>query len=231
MKARLVIAVCIILLSTTSPVLGNESTCYGTTDHGRLENGVELPNKGGNFKAYSTLAHTLGRTYVHSTVRDVVLQAYQLLEKEQPGNVYKYAETGFQEGGSFKPHKTHQNGLSVDFIVPVVNEQGESVPLPTNILNKYGYKVEFDRTGRYGEYTIDYESLGAHIVALHKAALNHKIGIWRVIFAPDLQPYLYKTKYGEYIQKHIKIPKKRSWVRHDDHYHVDFEVECRGMQR
>ncbi|MGD2056236.1 MAG: penicillin-insensitive murein endopeptidase [Gammaproteobacteria bacterium] len=229
MTGQLLLAICLFLLNTIHPVLGKESTCYGTTGHGRLESGVELPKQGVNFEAYSTLARTLGRTYVHSTVRDVVLEAYQILEEDQPGKVYKYAETGFEEGGRFRPHKTHQNGLSVDFIVPVVNEQGESVPLPTNILNKYGYNIEFDRTGRYEEYTIDYESLGAHIVALHKAAQNHKIGIWRVIFAPDLQPYLYMTKYGEYIEKHIQVLKKRSWVRHDDHYHVDFIVKCHAM--
>lgn len=208
---------------------GAESVCYGTTSNGRLENGVALPEKGENFKSYSTLAHTLGRIYVHSTVRDVIVDAYKRLEKEQPGKVYKYAETGFAEGGRFKPHKTHQNGLSVDFTVPVVNEKGESVTLPTHMFNKYGYNVDFDETGKYDELRIDFEALGAHLVALDKTAKQYRIGIWRVLFAPDLQPRLYATEYGEYIKKHIKIPEKQSWVRHDDHYHVDFQLNCRPM--
>ncbi len=229
MKRHLKLAIYLILLNSINPVYGKESTCYGTTSNGRLENGVELPKEGKNFVAYSTLARSLGRTYVHSTVQDVFLEAYQSLETDYPDKLFKYAETGFEEGGRFKPHKTHQNGLSIDFIVPVVNEKGESVYLPTHILNKYGYNIEFDKIGKYDKYTIDYESLGAHIVALHKAAKNHNIGIWRVLFAPDLQPYLYKTKYGEYIKNHIQIPRKKSWVRHDDHYHVDFEVKCDAM--
>ncbi len=218
-----------LLVSWHSTILGEESTCYGTTSNGRLENGVELPNKGINFISYSYLAGIFGRTYVHSTVRDVVLDAYQALEQAQPGKVYKYAETGNEEGGPFKPHKTHQNGLSIDFMVPVMNKQGESAHLPTHMLNKYGYNIEFDEKVRYKEYKIDFESMGAHLVTLHQAAKRHNIEIWRVIFDPKLQSYLFDTKYGEYIMKNIQLSKKRSWVRHDEHYHIDFQMQCLPM--
>lgn len=226
MKTNKPVVALVLLLNWHTAISGEQSTCYGTTKNGRLENGVEIPNKGKNFIAYSYLASVLGRTYVHSTVNDVVLDAYQSLEKEQPGKVYKYAETGYQQGGSFKPHKTHQNGLSIDFMVPVINRQGESVQLPTNMLNKYGYDIEFDENTSYREYKIDFESMGAHIVALHQAASRHNIKIWRVIFDPKLQPYLLKTKYGEYIRNNIQLSNKRSWVRHDEHYHVDFQIPC-----
>lgn len=223
------------ILATTMIFAGGslrakESICYGTTKNGRLEQGVKMPAKSNNFAAYSTIAGWLGRTFVHSKVRDVVVDAYRLLETEQPQKVFKYAETGYKEGGQFKPHKTHQNGLSVDFIVPVVNENNESVQLPTNEFNKYGYAIEFDSQGKYKSFQIDYEALGAHIVTLHKAALNNGIGIWRVIFDPRLQPKLYASKYGSYIKQHITIPKKKSWVRHDDHYHVDFAVDCKPLR-
>jgi penicillin-insensitive murein endopeptidase len=149
-----------------------------------------------------------GRTHVHSKVRAVMLAAYRMLEREQPGKVFKYAETGLKDGGQFKPHKTHRNGLSVDFIVPVMDPAGASVHLPTHPFNRYGYDIEFDAKGRYGDYAIDYEALAAHIVALHKAAKQHEIGIWRVIFDPGLAPNLYETKYGAYIRKNIEIPRK-----------------------
>jgi penicillin-insensitive murein endopeptidase len=206
------------------------SVCYGTSGNGRLEGGVQLPGEGRNFVAYSTLARWLGRTYVHSTVKTVILDAYKRLETEQPSKVYKYAETGFREGGKFRPHKTHQNGLSVDFIVPAVDANGKSVYLPTHALNKYGYGIDFDADGLYDSYRIDFEAMGAHIVALHKAAVQHGIELTRVIFDPRLQPMLYATQYGGYIKQHIFIPKKKSWVRHDDHYHVDFAVRCMPMK-
>ena len=207
------------------------STCYGTTSNGRLENGVQLPSSGANFTSYGSIPEIMGRTYVHDRVRDTVVTAYQTLAKEMPDKVFKYAETGFKEGGKFKPHKTHRNGLSIDFMVPVIDPEGRSVQLPTHPFNRYGYDIEFDEHGRYKEYTIDYEALAAHIVALHKAAAQQGIGIWRVIFDPKLSPNLYKTKYGEYLRKQILIPTKRSWVRHDEHYHVDFKAKCKPNRK
>lgn len=131
------------------------SVCFGTTSNGHLVNGVQLPDDGNNFTGYSTIARLAGRTYVHSVVREIILGTYKTLETEQGGKVYKYAETGFKAGGKFKPHKTHRNGLSVDFMVPVINEKNESVHLPTHPLNRFGYSIEFDAYGRYETLTID----------------------------------------------------------------------------
>lgn len=221
---------CLVFSIFLSPnMIAAESTCFGSTGNGRLENGVKLPGNGKNFISYGIIPVQAGRTYVHSKVKKVVVDSYNLLLKEQPNKVFKYAETGFKKGGKFKPHKTHQNGLSIDFMVPVLNKQGKSVHLPTNPLNRYGYNIEFDKQSRYKEYQLDYEALGAHVVTLHKMARKNGIELWRVIFDPALQPNLYKTRYGEYIKNNIKIPKKKSWVRHDEHYHVDFLVKCKKL--
>ncbi|KGJ95867.1 penicillin-insensitive murein endopeptidase [Colwellia psychrerythraea] len=219
----------LVIFMLSVPVLAKDSTCYGTTSKGRLENGIELPRSGDNFVAYSTIARLAGRTYVHSQVERIILNAYKSLEKEQPDKIFKYAETGFKEGGQFKPHKTHRNGLSVDFMTPVIDESGQSVHLPTHPLNKFGYDIEFDGKGQYEEYTIDYIALAAHIVALHKEAVTQGVDLWRVIFDPKLQPELFKTSYGPYLKKHIQFSKKRSWVRHDEHYHVDFAIPCKEL--
>lgn len=167
-----------------------------------------------------------GRTYVHSSVKDIIVGSYKTLESEQPDKVFKYAETGFKKGGQFKPHKTHRNGLSVDFITPVMNAAGESVHLPTNPFNKFGYNIEFDQDGHYENYRIDYDALAAHIVMLHKESRRQGHNLWRVIFDPDLQPQLFETRYADYLNKNISFSKKRSWVRHDEHYHVDFSIPC-----
>ncbi|VAW33866.1 conserved hypothetical protein [hydrothermal vent metagenome] len=216
----------ILSLLLNSSAIADESVCYGTTSKGRLEGGVQLPSEGNNFVSYSKTAEIVGRTYVHSKVKEIMLASYQQLETEAPGKVFKYAETGFKEGGQFKPHKTHRNGLSVDFMVPVIKANGDSDHLPTHYFNKLGYSIEFDSAGKYDKYEIDYEALAAHIVSLHKMAIEKGVDLWRVIFDPKLQPYLMRTKYGEYLNKHIQFSKKRSWVRHDEHYHVDFEVPC-----
>ena len=220
----------ILIISMLSlPALAENSTCFGTTSKGRLENGIELPSSGKNFVGYSDIARLAGRTYVHSQVKSILVGAYKSLETEQPNKVFKYAETGFEDGGQFKPHKTHRNGLSVDFMTPVKDESGQSMHLPTHPLNKFGYNIEFDSKGKYEEYAIDYIALAAHIVALHKEAKAQGVDLWRVIFDPKLQPELFKTSYGPYLKKHIQFSKKRSWVRHDEHYHVDFDIPCKEL--
>lgn len=219
----------IILIISLLPLnlFAQTSTCYGTTSNGKLENGTQLPDKGKNFVGYSSIARIAGRTYVHSSVKDIILTTYSKLEIEQPNKVYKYAETGFEEGGQFKPHKTHKNGLSVDFMTPVINSNNTSVHLPTNPFNKFGYSIEFDDKDKYEDLSIDYEAMAAHIVMLHKSAKYLGYDLWRVIFDPKLQPNLYSTKYGAYLTNNIQFSKKRSWVRHDEHYHVDFAIPCK----
>lgn len=207
-----------------------ESICYGTTQNGRLENGVKLQKGGPNFVPYSNLGVMIGRTYVHSKVREVILNAYRSLETSHPEKIYMYGETGLKKGGRFKPHKTHQNGLSVDFMVPVLDQQGKSVPLPTGPFNKGGYRIEFDKNGEYKNLTIDFEAMSAHIRALYIEAQKAGIEIWRVIFDPQLQEPLFNTEYGNYIRNHVSIPGKRSWIRHDEHYHVDFKLKCKPLK-
>jgi penicillin-insensitive murein endopeptidase len=114
-------------------------------------------------------------------------------------------------------------------MVPAIDRQSRSVYLPTGPTNKFGYNIEFDKQGKFEEYRIDFEAMAAHLVALHKAARAEGIDIWRVIFAPELQRYLLSTSQGEYLKEHLQLSKKPAWVRHDEHYHVDFKIECRPL--
>jgi penicillin-insensitive murein endopeptidase len=226
---RIAFLLVLLVWSSASGGISPESICYGTTANGRLENGVKLPARGNNFQAYSLILHGVGRTYVHSEVYAVVSNAYAVLGQTHPEKIFVYGETGWATGGRFKPHKTHQNGLSVDFMVPVVDEKGTSVPLPTSPFNKYGYGIEFDAQGQFEALSIDFEAMAAHIKSLHIEAQKRGIDIWRVIFDPGLQPFLYRTEAGRYLKKNVQFSKKKSWVRHDDHYHVDFKIKCQPL--
>jgi len=219
---------CVIFLILFFPALCSavDSTCYGTTSSGSLKDGVKLPASGENYTNYSRAAILAGRTYVHSEVMHIVVSAYEALELSHPDKVFKYAETGKKNGGIFKPHKTHQNGLSIDFMTPMKNSKGKSVHLPTHVFNRLGYDIELDSNNQYKGLSIDYEAMAAHIAELHKIAKAQGHDLWRVILAPELQPPLFDTEYGNYLAKHVQFSKNRSWVRHDEHYHVDFEVAC-----
>jgi len=239
MKKTLIFMLSIFILLTISALFiffGNslfiaienneDSECYGVTKNGKLTNGKRLPSIGENFVTYSYLGSTIGRTSVHSQVRKIILDSYSWLSQKKPEKRFVYGETGWSSGGRFRPHKTHQNGLSVDFMVPLIDEYGHSVEMKTNILNKWGYNVEFDSKGGLEKVAIDFEAMAMHIYALKLQAKENGVKIWRVIFDPQLQKYLFNTKYGNRIRD-IQFSRKRSWVRHDDHYHVDFEISCK----
>jgi len=206
-----------------------ESICYGTVSHGRLEHGVQLPEAGANFSAYSQLAASLGRTYVHSRVAEVMADAYAALAAAQPAVHYVYGETGWAAGGRFRPHRTHQNGLSVDFFVPVRDGTGASVPLPTGVTNRFGYGIEFDADARDGEYTIDFPAMAEHLFQLQQAAKARQVGIALVIFDEAYLPKLFATPRGAYLQQHLPFMKGKPWIRHDEHFHVDFSLPCQPL--
>ena len=212
-----------------APVLAAaaESQCYGTVGNGRIEGSVKLPLGGANFSAYSTLAATAGRTHVHSKVAAILEVSYKALASSHPDIRYVYGETGWPSGGRFRPHRTHQNGLSVDFFVPVKNGSGKSVPLPTKLSDKFGYDVEFNHEAKYGEYTIDFQALAEHLYQLNIAAKAAGSGLALVIFDTQYLPRLFATKRGTYLKENLPFMKGKPWVRHDEHYHVDFAVPCK----
>ena len=209
-----------------------ESTCFGTVNNGRIENSVQLPSKGKNFTAYSSLGVALGRTYVHSKVSEIVLAAYGALEKTATDKVFVYGETGWSSGGRFRPHRSHKNGLSVDFFVPIVDTTGRSVPLPTDVSKKFGYGIDFDANAnaKYKSFTIDFEAIAEHLYQLDVAAKARGAGIALVIFDPPYLPKLFATKRGAYLKSNINFMKGNAWIRHDEHYHVDFSVSCKPLE-
>jgi penicillin-insensitive murein endopeptidase len=203
------------------------SVCRGTATNGSLEGGRRLPYSGANYRAYSLAGFLLGRTYVHESVRNAMRDAYAALGQSHPELRFVYAESGWAKGGRFYPHRTHANGTSADFHVPVRTLDGRPSELPTSPFNKFGYGVEFDGAGRAGPRQIDFEAIGLHLLALDRAARANGIGIRRIIFDPRLQPRLAATASGAQAMARLTFMRRRAWVRHDEHYHVDFEVPCR----
>ena len=203
-----------------------DSRCHGTVGHGSIEHSVKLPVSGPNFEAYSALAATAGRTHVHSKVAEVLGAAYTALAVALPDTRFVYGETGWPSGGRLRPHRTHQNGLSVDFFVPVRDAAGRSVPLPTSITRRFGYDIEFDADARHEDLSIDFTALAEHLYQLHLAARARGVGVALVIFDPPFLPRLFAAPRGPYLKQNLPFMKGRAWVRHDEHYHVDFDVPC-----
>ncbi|MCI5082227.1 MAG: penicillin-insensitive murein endopeptidase [Saprospiraceae bacterium] len=205
-------------------VLDNEkpSISRGGVANGQVENAKRLPFRGDNYTTYSFSGYLLGRTYAHDRVKATVLDAYGICESSCPEITFVLGEIGCKGGGRFIPHITHQNGMSVDFMTPMLRH-GQAYK-SHHLLNIWGYGWEFDKNGRKGEVEIDYETAAKHIFALTQAAKENGLRIAKVIFDPVLRPQLLDTKFGPKI-KHLPFTRNRVIIRHDDHYHIDFEVK------
>ncbi|MEQ1545719.1 replication initiation protein [Methyloglobulus sp.] len=224
------IACILVILSFAVSANSVESTCYGSVSNGKLENGIKLPVSGRNFSAYSLLGNILGRTYLHSQAVDIVLTTYQALEQSAAGKVFTYGETGWASGGRIRPHRTHRNGLSIDFMVPVINQTNKSVFIPTGVINKFGYGLEFDENAKYKNYKIDFEAIAEHLYQLDIVAKAKGSSIALVIFDLSYLPKLFASKHGEYLNTKVNFMKGNPWIRHDEHYHVDFSIPCKPMK-
>ncbi len=235
MRARALLAFCLpaaclpaaCLLAAANAAAGSE--CFGTVGKGRLTGAVQLPAKGDNFVAYSSVGITMGRTWLHADVRDIAVDAYAALARSTPNVVYEYGETGLAGGGRMRPHRTHQSGTSVDFMVPVRNRKGVSIPLPASATKQFGYGWEFDDAGRAGELQIDFDAMAEHLLELKLAAERHHIAIEKVIFDPRLTVLLLRTRRGPELARTLPFMRQKPWIRHDEHYHVDFAVPCRPL--
>ena len=202
------------------------SRCHGTVADGSLEYGRRLPYSGENFRAYSLLGYLGGRTFMHGTVRNVILAGYADLARQRPELRYLYAESGWPWGGRIRPHRSHANGTAVDFHVPLRAQDGAVTELPVSVFNQLGYGVSFDNSGRSGHLQIDFEAMALHLAALDQAARRQGISIRRVIFDGHLVPRLLATAAGARLAGRISFTGE-AWIRHDQHYHVDFNVPCR----
>jgi penicillin-insensitive murein endopeptidase len=169
----------------------------------------------------------LGRTFAHEKVRDAMRDAYAELSRSRPDLRFIYAESGWPWGGRFFPHRTHANGTSVDFHVPVRTLDGRISELPTSPFNQFGYAVAFDNAGQAGSLSLDFEAMALHLIALDRAARQNHIAIRRVIFDPRLQRKLAATGLGAQVMTRLAFNTRPAWIRHDEHYHVDFDVPCR----
>lgn len=193
------------------------SRSIGRPGSGSLIHGKRMPSRGPNFRAYSEVGALLGRAHLHHTAREVLLSAYAELAKTHPAQVFVYGELGWPQGGKFKPHRTHQNGLSMDLMVPLKGGQ----PLPCWPWNKLGYGIELDDEGKAGSMEVDFEALGAMILAVDRAAKLHHARIERIIYAPALRPKLFGATPA---LKALPWLPRQAWVRHDEHVHIDLRL-------
>ena len=211
------------------PDNGKPSIAKGTVGNGSLENGKLMPFKGPNFEYFDTGSYLKDRAFVHHKVKKTLLATYAELAEEVPERKFNIMECSNEEGGKLWPHRTHQNGLSVDLMMPKIKKGEPYVGLDG--LGKSHYLLKFDDDGRFAAdpaITIDFNLVAQHILLLDKNARINGLRVKKVIIKTDLKDDLYATTWGKKLKASgIYLVRQLTPMinnLHDDHYHIDFEL-------
>jgi penicillin-insensitive murein DD-endopeptidase len=208
---------------------GEQSISRGSVSQGTIKNAKIMPYSGNNFRYFDSASYVNGRGFSNKKVVDAVIQSYETMAVLSPTRNFCIMECSNENGGKLQPHRTHQNGLSVDFMIPVVKNRK-----PFEELDKTGaehYWLTFDKNGVFIEDTtisIDFELVAMHILALKEAAQKNGIRISKILIHTDLKNNLFLGPNGQKLKTSgVYFAQKLDPIinaLHDDHYHVDFEI-------
>ncbi len=219
---------CIVTEFSRSPKGSGVSKSNGTVSNGGLVNGRRFPFRGENYRYFSRMSYAFfNRAWVHSKVLDISLEAYRTMHGEKPNRDFLIMECSHKKGGKMWPHRTHQNGTSIDFGTPLLRN-GKPYYLH-HYFGIWHYAMFFNNRGISKinkNVSIDFETMGAHILALENAARKRGMYIKKVIFKIDLKDDFFQSINGKKVKKKgiyfaRSLPKAIDNL-HDEHYHIDF---------
>lgn len=203
------------------------SAAVGTVGNGTLKHAKLMPYKGKNFIYFDRDSYLAGRGFLHGSVRNSVLTTYDSLSRALPHRYFNIMECSNEHGGEMFPHKTHQNGMSIDFMMPLIKNNKPYYALDT--IGAAHYALNFDDDGKYTRdpsVSIDFNLVARKILLLDYFARQNGLNIFKVIIKIELKDELFATEYGKLLKaSDIYVVQGLSPLinaLHDDHFHIDF---------
>ena len=203
------------------------SISSGTVSNGSLKHGKLIPFYGDNYQYFDSWSYLQGRAFLNGSVLATVLKTYSILSVKSPYQQYRVMECSHENGGKLYPHRTHQNGLSVDFMMPLMKAGKPYYELDDKGVKHY--LLDFNDEGSYEKdvsISIDFERVAQHVLILDQQARKQGLKITKVIIKIELKDELFNCVSGKLLKNSgIYIvqgltPKINKL--HDDHYHIDF---------
>jgi len=205
------------------------STSTGTVSDGKLINGKLFPFQGANYQYFDTTSYINNRAFLNDKIRTVATGSYKQLEKEIPDRKFFIMECSNKNGGQIFPHRTHQNGLSIDFMMPLIKGNKPFYGLDTIGANHYW--LDFDNEGKYSgdkNIAIDFDLVARQILSLETHARNNGYKIQKVIIKTEFKNLIFASPHGKKLKEsNIYLVKSLTPMinsLHDDHFHIDFEI-------
>ena len=204
------------------------SQSIGSVSNGKLVNGKLIPFYGPNFTYFDKESYYAMRGCTSDKVKSIILGAYDKMSVIEPERQFYLMEMSNECGGEIYPHRTHQNGLSVDFMMPKLRNNEPCYDLDT--IGAQHYFLTFTDEGASIEDTsivVDFEMIAKHILKVQEAAIEEGYSISKVIIKLEYKKKLFDTPSGKLLAKSgIYFTQNLTPLInsiHDDHYHIDFK--------
>jgi penicillin-insensitive murein DD-endopeptidase len=186
-KKLITSAIVLLVLILSAPHIfyknKGESLSIGEYGKGALKNAYLLPRTGANFAYGSYFSYyLLGRAYIHSKVYQTIIDTYAEMHTIYPDRKFYVMECSRREGGRMFPHRTHQNGLSVDFFTPLI-KNGHGKYFRSYGILRYALNFNANGTMRLNKkVSIDFNTMAKHILVMDEKARHNGLRIKKVIF-------------------------------------------------
>jgi penicillin-insensitive murein DD-endopeptidase len=228
-----IVVIALVIISIPNIFYSNleASVSGGTPGDGSLKKAYQVEYTTSNARYFSIISYYLmGNCYVNSKLYNTVLNSYSECEKTCKNIDFRIMECSDKEGGKIMLHRTHRNGLSIDFMVPKIKD-GKQTKFYDD-LGLWHYLLDFNSSGRLvidNDVTIDFETIGKHIIALDNAARANGLVVSKVIMKLNLKDDFFNTPSGKEVKRRgiyfaNRLPESVDNM-HDDHYHVDFKLK------
>lgn len=205
----------------------DDSQNIGSVSNGKLINGKLVPFYGENYAYFDSKSYLEHRAYTTDEVLSTILSSYKDMELISKDRFFYLMELSNKDGGKIWPHRTHQNGLSADFMMPMLRNSTPYCGLDTLGIDHYW--LRFNNSGEYSEdksVKVDFELIAKHILNLDKNARKNGMKISKVIIKIEYKDELFSGEAGQKLKNSgIYVVRNLSKLIndiHDDHYHVDF---------
>jgi len=209
---------------------GNDlpSISHGTVGNGSLENGKLIPWAVDNYRYFDTTSYLAGRAFLNDKVLASLQQGFKALAMMKDGLSYRVMECSHQKGGKLAPHRTHQNGTSVDLMMPKVKNAKPYTDLDD--LGSAHYFLNFTNQGKLdtdSSVQIDFEAVASMIMSMDKGARLFGYKVRKVIIKIEYKESLFAGPVGQKLKSSgiyiVKSLGPRVNAFHDEHIHLDFE--------
>ena len=186
-----------------------------------------MPYSGNNFRYFSFISYfVMGNAFVHSKLHNTLIEAFSKCEASCPGHQFRVMECANRKGGKMLIHRTHQTGLSVDLMTPMMKDGHQYKG--TDRLGIWHYLLNYDEQGYWTKKVrVDFETMAKLILAIDDAAKQNGLKLSKVILKIDLKDDFYATPSGKAVEARgiyfARVLPKAVDNLHDDHIHLDFK--------